>query len=66
MGFQRMQKAGGIVALGHDPHIVFQHQHTGRTRSEDRLVVGKDNSIHREMPPPARMAPPLLSSATLA
>src|ERR1019366_2286888 len=56
MRVEGAQNMGEVFTLGHDAHVVFQHEDAGSSCPEDRLVVGKDDSIHRGKPPGAHIA----------
>jgi hypothetical protein len=48
-GIERIGETMDVFALGYDAHVVFQGEHTGSPCPEDRLVVGKDDSVHLVM-----------------
>ncbi len=66
MRIQRARHPGRIIALRHNSHVVFERQNTCRTRTEDSLIVGKDDSVHRVWYSLGDSLPPLSSSAALA
>ena len=38
---------GGVLALGDDPHVLLERQHSGCACAEDSLVISENNSIHK-------------------
>lgn len=63
IGFDGCKEAGSVVTLCYDPHIIFHGKQTSSARTENGLVVPKDNSIHGFIVSAAANAPPAHTSS---